>query len=263
MVYPLLYCILGRIPILIKLLFLLVSLFMLCQCTKAVTSPEPIPLAVVKKNVVNPYSLSAASYLARAEKQEGHKKQDLLILAAGRLIFEGQWRQGSAILAQTDELTVDQINEKNLLLAKIDVMRDRPKAALVKLTHIHEIAHLSVYNQIHYHELLAQSYRAVGNNAESISERITLESLLDDSESLSNNRRVLWFTLNHLSEAERTTMTAEAAHQSELQGWLKLALISRQYRTDSKSLLTALEQWQSQYSTHPAKQMLPNPLYDI
>ncbi|MCL9683112.1 penicillin-binding protein activator [Legionella maioricensis] len=243
----------------IRVLFLLASTFILCQCTKAVNSPEPV-VVVSKKKIVSPYSLPTASYLAMAGKQEGNQKQNLLLLAAGRLISEGQWRQGSAILAQTNDLTPAQTNEKNLLLAKIDVMRDRPKVALAKLASIHESDSLSVYHQIQFHELLAQSYRAIGNSAESVSERIKLEPLLVDNESQMNNRRTLWLTLINLPEAELETMAGQAANQSELQGWLQLAVISRKHRNNPKSLLIALEQWQSHFSHHPANHILPNPL---
>ncbi|CEG59098.1 Lipoprotein [Legionella fallonii LLAP-10] len=238
---------------------------MLCQCTKAVSPPEPVsaPVVTVKKKVKSPYSLPTASYLTMAEKQEGQKKQDLLISASGRLISEGHWRQGSAILAQTSELTADQLNEKNLLLAKIDLMRDRPQSSLAKLADIHGINNLSTYHQIQYYELLAQSHRSLGNSIESVAERIKLEPLLVDNESQVNNRRALWLTLNNLSEVELSTKAAETTNQPELQGWLKLALISRQYRDNAKSLLAALTQWQSQFATHPANQMLPNPLDSI
>lgn len=234
---------------------------MLCQCTKAVNSPEPV--VVVNKKLVSPYTLPTASYLAMAGKQDGNQKQNLLILAAGRLISEGQWRQGSAILAQTSDLTAVQLNEKNLLLAKVDVMRDRSKAALTKLASIHEIGSLSLYHQIQFHELLAQSYRATRNHAQSVSERIKLEPLLVDNESQISNRRTLWLTLINLPQAELNTMVLETANQAELAGWLQLALISRKYRDNSGSLLTALDQWQSHFSTHPANLILPNPLDSI
>jgi len=117
-----------------------------------------------------------------------------MLLAAGRLISEGQWRQGSAILAQTADLTPEQMSEKNLLLAKIDLIRDQPKSALNRLAKINETEMLSVYHQIQYHELFAQAHRSAGNKLEAINERITLETLLTDKKSQSNNRRNLWLT---------------------------------------------------------------------
>ncbi|HAT1596366.1 TPA: ABC transporter substrate-binding protein [Legionella pneumophila] len=245
----------------LRMVLVLVSIFLLCQCTKTVNSTEPVVKA--NKKLKNPYSLPTAAYLAMAKSQEGHVKQSALISAAGRLITDGQWKQGTAILAQTEELTVEQANEKNLLLAKIDFMRDKPRDALAKLAKIKEPEKLSLYNQIQFHEELAKSFRAIGSYSESVSERIKLESLLPDEESQANNRRALWLTLTSLPQAELNTMAVEAVDKSEMQGWLQLAVISRKYRNNSKSLLAALDQWQMHFSSHPANQILPNPLDSI
>lgn len=243
------------------MVLVLVSIFLLCQCTKTVNSTAPVVKA--NKKLKNPYSLPTAAYLAMAKSQEGHVKQSALISAAGRLITDGQWKQGTAILAQTEELTVEQANEKNLLLAKIDFMRDKPRDALAKLAKIKEPEKFSLYNQIQFHEELAKSFRAIGSYSESVSERIKLESLLPDEESQANNRRALWLTLTSLPQAELNTMAVEAVDKSEMQGWLQLAVISRKYRNNSKSLLAALDQWQMHFSSHPANQILPNPLDSI
>ncbi|HAU1152028.1 TPA: ABC transporter substrate-binding protein [Legionella pneumophila] len=245
----------------LRMVLVLVSIFLLCQCTKTVNSTEPVVKA--NKKLKNPYSLPTAAYLAMAKSQEGHVKQSALISAAGRLITDGQWKQGTAILAQTEELTVEQANEKNLLLAKIDFMRDKPRDALAKLAKIREPEKFSLYNQIQFHEELAKSFRAIGSYSESVSERIKLESLLPDEESQVNNRRALWLTLTSLPQAELNTMALEAVDKSEMQGWLQLAVISRKYRNNSKSLLAALDQWQMHFSNHPANQILPNPLDSI
>nr|WP_231957855.1 penicillin-binding protein activator [Legionella pneumophila] len=266
MVYPLAKKQIWRINMLIKqlklrMVLVLVSIFLLCQCTKTVNSTAPVVKA--NKKLKNPYSLPTAAYLAMAKSQEGHVKQSALISAAGRLITDGQWKQGTAILAQTEELTVEQANEKNLLLAKIDFMRDKPRDALAKLAKIKEPEKFSLYNQIQFHEELAKSFRAIGSYSESVSERIKLESLLPDEESQANNRRALWLTLTSLPQAELNTMAVEAVDKSEMQGWLQLAVISRKYRNNSKSLLAALDQWQMHFSSHPANQILPNPLDSI
>ncbi|HAT6978836.1 TPA: ABC transporter substrate-binding protein [Legionella pneumophila] len=245
----------------LRMVLVLVSIFLLCQCTKTVNSTEPVVKA--NKKLKNPYSLPTAAYLAMAKSQEGHVKQSALISAAGRLITDGQWKQGTAILAQTEELTVEQANEKNLLLAKIDFMRDKPRDALAKLAKIKEPEKFSLYNQIQFHEELAKSFRAIGSYSESVSERIKLESLLPNEESQANNRRALWLTLTSLPQAELNTMAVEAVDKSETQGWLQLAVISRKYRNNSKSLLAALDQWQMHFSSHPANQILPNPLDSI
>lgn len=245
-----------------KFVIVLVS-FVLCQCTTAVNSSESMPVpASTPKKVANPYSLPSAEYLTRAKTQEGIEQQNSLLLAAGRLINDGQWRQGLAILAQTHDLTSSQKNEKYLLQAQVDVMRDRPKEALAELALIKDRESLPHYYQIQFHELLAQSYRNQGKHQESIAERIKLEHVLQDEDSKMNNRKVLWLTLTNLPQAELNTLAAETTNK-ELQGWLQLAVISRKYRDNSKSLLAALDQWQTQYSNHPANLILPTPLDSI
>lgn len=243
-----------------RILFFLVSTFLLCQCTTAVNSSIP---EMVNKKTESPYSMPAATYLAQARNQEGNEKQNSLLLAAGRLISDGQWRQGAAILTQTSNVTANQMNEKQLLLAKIDVMQDRIKPALTKLASINDSESLSLYYQIQFHELLAQSYRSSGNYSESVSERIKLDHMLTDEDSQKSNQRNLWLTLTNLPQAELNALTAEAVNQSELQGWLQLAVISRKYRDNSKSLLAALDQWQTHFNNHPANRILPNPLDSI
>jgi outer membrane PBP1 activator LpoA protein len=244
-----------------RVFILLSSTFFLCQCTKVVNSTEPV--VAVKKKVTSPYTLPTAEYLALAEKQIGEQKQSLLISAAGRLIAEGQWRQGFTILTQTAGLTETQADEKNVLLAKIDLLRDKPRSALTKLATLGGSEALSPYFQIEFHESLAQAYRAEKKATESILERIKLESLITDTVTQKSNLRILWLTLINLSLAELQTLAAESSKQSELHGWAQLALLSRQFRTNSKSLLAALDQWQTYYNKHPANAILPVPIDSI
>ncbi|MGL5741923.1 MAG: hypothetical protein ACRCXC_04925 [Legionella sp.] len=107
----------------ISAFFLLTSTLLLCQCTTAVSPPEmaaPISAPKVeKKKIASPYSKTTASYLAQAKNQEGIEKKQSLLLAAGRLIADGQWRQGAAILAQTSDLTPTLGDEKTFCPHKL------------------------------------------------------------------------------------------------------------------------------------------------
>jgi outer membrane PBP1 activator LpoA protein len=208
----------------------------------------------------SPYTMSATSYLARAENQAGEERQHLLIMAAGRYLFDGQWREASSILAQTSDLSFTQLNEKNILLAKIDLMQERPQVAIAKLSLVKQADQLPSYYQTLYHETLAIAYESMGRSTYAIAERIKLEHLLSDEYTLTNNRRILWLTLTKLPEAELNAMAVEAREGSNLQGWLNLAVISKQ-RTNSKHTLFAqVEQWQQRFPKHPANALLPSPL---
>ncbi len=234
-----------------------------CQSLQVVCAEPVINEPSSVNEVLSPYNLSAADYLANAEKQQGSEQQSLLLLAAGRLISENLWQQGLAILTQTSHLTPAQHDEKQLLLAKVDLIGDQPESAFKKLQAVQKAEFLTLYQQIQYHELLAQSHRLTSKSPQALAERIKLETLLSDEGELANNRRALWLILMNMPSHEIQAMLSEAAEQSELQGWLQLASISYHYRSNSKALLAALDEWQSRFNEHPANYFLPNPLDSI
>ena len=250
----------------IKLVSIIVSVILLSHCTDVTKSQEtpvvPKPKATAAA-LPSPYTLPATSYLSLAKNQTESEKQNFLLMAAGRYLFDGQRRDAARILAQTNNLTPEQANIKNILLAKIDLNSEKPKAAIAQLAGVHEISSLPAFYQVQYHEILASAYELSGNTAESIVERIKLEHLIPDEANLTNNRKILWLTLTKLPTAELNTLAVEATENSELQGWMKLALISRQVNGDAQALYAKVEQWQNQYSTHPANNLLPAPLSTI
>ena len=184
-------------------------------------------------------------------------------MAAGRCLYEGQQQEAARILSQTSALTGTQSDEKNILLAKIDFMRGQPQQAIAKLSGIQQKDRLSIFFKAQYHEILAGSYEAVGNAAAAVTERIKLERLLPDEQSHANNRRALWGTLSKLPVAELNTMAIEAKEASELQGWMQLALIPREYAGSDRKLFAQVEQWQQRYPNHPANSLLPSSLAAI
>ncbi|RUR10423.1 penicillin-binding protein activator [Legionella sp. km772] len=246
----------------IRLLGRAILLVLLCQ-PQQVLWAEPISEANPVTALVNPYDLSVADYLAKAEKQQGDEQQNLLLLAAGRLISEHLWQQGLAILAQTSRLTAMQQDEKLLLLAKVDLIREKPVAALKKLHELVNSETLPLYYQIQFHELLAQAYQLTNKHSQALAERIKLETLLSDNHELSDNRRAIWLTLMQMPVPEVQVMSAEVVAESELDGWLQLANLAQQHRSNSKTLLAALDEWQSRFNEHPANSFLPKPLDSI
>lgn len=236
---------------------------LLTSCTaKVARMPAESPLQFNKK-LASPYTMPAAAYLALAKNQTGTEKQSLLLLAAGRLIYDGQWRQGQTILTQTGELSPDMADEKTLLLAKIDLIRDQPHVAIGKLAAVHGLHNLPVFYQVQFHEMLAYAYQSIGNSAESVVERIKLENLLPDEASKANNRRALWLSLTTLPVAELDTMAMEAQNGSILKGWMQLALISRRSYDEPQSMLSQIAHWQTLYPDHPANYILPSPLESV
>lgn len=242
----------------LKLVSLIVSVILLSQCTKVAENQNTPPRP--NKQSAIPYTMPASAYLALAKNQGGDEQQNLLLMAAGRFIYDGQWREGIKTLAQTNNLSPEQTSEKNILLAKTDLIREQPKAAVARLSGVREINSLPSFYQVQFHEILANAYESIGNASESVIERIKLERLLTDEVAQANNRRILWLTLTKLPVAELNTLAIEAQEGSDLQGWMELALIPRQNSANAEATYARVEQWQQQYPGHPANGILPSPL---
>ncbi len=59
---------------------------------------------MVNAPLETPYTLSADHYMTMAKNQTGSAQHTTLIMAAGRLIEEGQWRSGRAILSHMNDV---------------------------------------------------------------------------------------------------------------------------------------------------------------
>lgn len=213
--------------------------------------------------LASPYSLPAEAYLALANNKTGVEKQSLMMLAAGRYIYDGQWRQGSEILSQIETLTESLSNEKNLLLAKIDLIREQPRAAIAKLAKISAIQNMPIYYQVQFHEMLALAYLATGHAVESVIERIKLDNLLQDEAYKANNRRALWLSLTKLPLPDLDSMNAESSNDRVLNGWVALSQISRKQYASATNMLADIKAWQQEYPNHPANSILPQPLDSV
>lgn len=242
-----------------KLSILTASVLLLTHCTKAAIENRPM---VHQSEAPSPFSMPAEAYLAMANNQSGDERNGLLILAAGRYLNDGQWRDANDILTQLEGLNAAQTSEKNILLAKIDLMRDQPKSAISRLASIQKSDEIPAYFFSQYHEVLASAYEAGNNSVYAINERIKLDKLLVNGSAADNNRKLLWLDLTRLPIAELNTLDMEAKEGSELKGWLNLALISRQPDGGS-NLVYRLEKWQEDYSNHPANNLLPPSLAAI
>ncbi len=234
-----------------RLLGLLLCVLALTQCTSVSDTQFE-----VNQKLASPYTKPAAAYLAMAKSQTGMERDALEQMAAGRLIHDGHWREGQTILANQKNLSQDLADKKNILQAKIALMRQRPTSAIRALSKVDNLSVLSLYYQSQYHELLAQAYKDRGNAEDSVGERIKLDKLLPDRASKNNNLSAIWLTLTSLPKSELETMRIEAPDDSDFKGWMSLAAISRQDYDNPQDMLQAVKNWQTNYQSHSANQLL-------
>ena len=242
----------------LQALALLGCMFFLTYCTRM--GPDS---HLNQQKSTTPYTMPSSAYLAMAKNQTGREKQALELMAAGRAIYEGQWPEGLTILQDAGPMSGEMADEKNVLLAKIDLIRNQPKQAITKLAAIKNPRGLSAFYQIQYHDMLAYAYQAKGALIEAVVERIKLDYLLQDPVAKTNNQRALWLCLTKLSQADIDMLVAESNGNGHLRGWIELADISRKTYHNPHSIISDLDRWQGQYPNHPANALLPNPLDKI
>ncbi len=243
---------------LLKRFLLIFTAIFLTQCTKVAESHFR-----ADQQLTSPFSMPATAYLSMANNQAGNEKKSSEILAAGRLIYDGQWQQGLKILSSLDALPPELAREKQILLAKVDLIRSQSKSAIATLSSIHELDSMPLFYQVQYHEMLATAYRNTKNMMDAINERVKLEALLPAESARSNNRRALWLMLTTLPAEELNAFAAEAHEGSDLGGWIQLAVISRTNPEHVHDTLASLEQWKSRYRNHPGNMILPSPLTTV
>jgi len=234
----------------------LVCVFLFIFCSNiALANHESSP----HQPLNSPYTMTAEAYLDLAKNQTGIEQQSLLIKAAGRLIYDAKWHDALTILSNLSDLPLGLNNQKKILLAKIDLINEQPKFAILKLSKVEDLKNEPIYYQAQYHEILGLSYQEIGNSKEALLERIKLESILPDDVSKDNNRRALWLTLTKMPVAELSTIALEATPDSLLEGWMQLALIARKNYLDPASMLSQIERWKDHFPNHPGNFILSSP----
>lgn len=238
-----------------KLSTILLYCILFVSCSKITNTTKPNQST---EPVNTPYTMPANGYLALAKNHTGEEKQELLILAAGQLIFEGKLSKSQEILNKIQPLTPEINAEKNLLQGKIYLIQEQPTKAIGMLAKVTHLKNLPNYYQVQYHEILATAYFVTNNEIEAVHERIKLDNLLDDNSSKTNNRLALWLALSSLSEPEINILTAESSENNILNGWVQLASISRKSTNTPEANIAQIQNWQAKFPNHPGNQVLSN-----
>lgn len=97
----------------LKALALLGCMFFLTYCTRMLPDSH-----LNRQKLASPYTMPASAYLAMAQNQTGRERQALQLMAAGRVIYEGQWRYGLTILQHAGSMTGELADEKKFIIGQ-------------------------------------------------------------------------------------------------------------------------------------------------
>lgn len=159
-----------------------------------------------------------------------------------------------------DQLPTGKQRDYALLSAKMEQALFNPQASLAWLTgdQVHLFDSLPLPQQIEISLLRAQGYSLTGRPIAAARERIFIHPLLTE-EQRDSNVQAIWMELQ-LAEPEALTTLALIQTAPDYSGWLELAEIYQQYRTNPTQLVRRLEGWQQANPGHPAADNLPDSL---
>ena len=101
-----------------------------------------------------------------------------------------------------------------------------------------------------FHETRATILQSKKEYFAAATERILLNSYLDDTQVISDNYQKLWQSLSRLSPSELDTYRINNA--GILTSWLELAIINKTMLQNTANLEASITTWQQRYPDHPA-----------
>lgn len=175
-------------------------------------------------------------------------------LRAAELLMTGNYvPQAQQLLEDVGDtsLSADLQIRRLILRARLALARNQPQQALSYLSA--ESFFLSNGHPdrlIDIHRLRANAYQDLGNNLDTVRERVELEVLLSDPADIEANQQTILENLRSL-EAETVQLLLTEAPGNHFNGWLELAAVDL---ADKNIRLTreSLARWRQRYPRHPA-----------
>lgn len=230
----------------IKHLNICLSIAIFCLLPGCVKNMPPLPT-----------KLSADQYMTMASTAKPEQKPLYQLAAANKLIESEKADQASQVLSNmAPQITPQEAAEKQLIQAKVELLNGQAQQSLTLLNTItkNNIS-LTQTQQITLHELLANTYEVLNNINASINQRSILQSLLADPQSQHLNLISIWHSLQSL-DPEQLTAMLNSPQSNNMQGWLTLAIITKQSQTPDE-LIESLKEWESKFPNHAAITLLP------
>ncbi|GAB1269880.1 penicillin-binding protein activator [Aurantivibrio infirmus] len=105
----------------------------------------------------------------------------------------------------------------------------------------------------------AELFAVLGESTNSVSERISLNSLLFSDEERAANQDAIWQSLKSIPDTELRRLSDEETDLI-LKGWYSLAAASKNDEADIEQQQANIDRWTSEWPTHPAALHLPSDL---
>jgi hypothetical protein len=228
--------------------------FVIILSSGCLSSLNPAHSSTELSALYSPYKMSASQYLSQAEHSYDGPKQAYQLMAVGAYLIDEQVVSAEKLLLQIQPQDAKQHAEKQVLFAKIYLLKHQPKLTVETLADIRGLENLDLYYQCEYHELLALAYQMQNRISEAAIQRMKLDILLTNAGQVLSNRQKMWGLMQAMPTPELNIQLMESEHGSVWQGWLKLTKMMRAQTFNEKWV-----QWADEFPNHPAMMIVKRP----
>lgn len=197
------------------------------------------------------YYEAANEYLRLAAGASPPVSDEFTIKAAAALVDGGDIPAARRVLDEQlgANLGAQALIARDVLMARIALSERDPQRALDLLpADLERAVGRSLQRAVR--EIRVEALEALDRHLDAAAERVALERLLDDHDTISANQVGIWEAVSRLSPPELTQ--ARTPPPDVLGGWLELAGIANRAITDPEALARELERWRLDFPAHPA-----------
>ncbi len=204
-------------------------------------------------------SYSAKGYLEKAAQSQGIESQQYQILAANQLLLDNNINDAQQLLNTLNNIPLNPTiqSQKFIIEAQLALQQDNPRLALYKLSLVRNLNTLPERALISYYTTSMQAYLRSNQLANSTMAQINLNTLLTNPIMIQKNEVIIWYNLQTLNTTTLNNML-QRTNNNIIQGWIKLAIIAKQYSDNPIQLAAQIQSWQATYPNHPANNILPD-----
>lgn len=242
-------------------LFLAICILSIAACTTPTKTDTKAEL------LINGNDLSGLMAQAvTAEKQASPKKDNELLIIAGRLFTIDAFTQAEDVIRRINPATLDDAQLARYAISATDIyLRNQSLTPAISLLADSRISNAieqqaSIEQQQQFYRNSATLYRTAGDIAASAEQYIILGTLFLAAEATQSNNDILWEYLSTLDNLQ-LEQVAVSAENSVLSGWIDLAKTNYKSQHNITVQSQAINDWQASHPQHPASVQLPTSLH--
>lgn len=212
----------------------------------------------------SPYNQDPNYYLNQASNSQGDQQQTYALQAVAAYFYQGEFNRGRTILYSMPYRSLNDINavQYQLLSARLAQYDKKTERSIAILNGLVENPNLSSQMEVEALKLRAKAQKTLRLPIASIKSLILITPLLTNDNDKITNQQHIWQQLSKLP-TKNLIQLANDNSDPTLQGWASLTLIVRQYATQPGTFISQLEQWQQQFSNHPASNLVSTDVSQI